>query len=370
MGCFKNHMISFLVTNCLILISVKGLLAQTTPVKGVWLTNVSSTALDSRKSIREAVRICKESGINNIYVVTWNSARTLYPSAIMKEKFGIEIMERFNGRDPLREVIEEAHASNIKIHAWFEFGFSSSYKEDGGMILKKFPDWAALNKEGKLVTKNGFDWMNAFNPEVQDFITSLIKEVVANYQIDGIQGDDRLPAVPSEAGYDKYTVDLYQSQHNGELPPSDSKNKEWINWRADLLTKYLGKLYGELKQLKPDLIVSMAPGIHPWAKEQYLQDWPTWMAKGYVDYVCPQVYRYNISSYEVTLRNQVKELKENEKERFFPGVLLQFNGKNPSAGFLDSMIAENRRNGIKGECFFFFEGLRKFPEFFSDYSEK
>jgi uncharacterized lipoprotein YddW (UPF0748 family) len=354
----------------LLILFAKGGFSKTDPVKGVWITNVASNALDSPENIREAVRVCEESGINNIFVVTWNRARTLYPSAIMKEKFGIPIMERFNGRDPLKEMITEAHAHNIKVHAWFEFGFSSSYNENGGMILAKFPEWAAINSEGNLVSKNGFEWMNPFNPDVQNFINSLIKEVVTNYQVDGIQGDDRLPAVPSEAGYDKYTVSLYQSQHKGQSPPADYTDKDWVNWRADLLTQYLGNLYKDLKKLRPRLIVSMAPSIYPWGKEKYLQDWPAWVAKGYVDYVLPQVYRYNFKAYSTTLLDQAKELKESDKGKVFPGVLLQVNGKNPSAGFLDSMIVENRRIGFKGECFFFFEGLKKFPEFFHNYKNQ
>ena len=351
----------------LFIAALNPLQSQNIPVKGVWLTNVASSALDSRENIRDAVKLCRKSSINNIYVVTWNRARTLYPSAIMKEKFGVLIMERFTGRDPLQEMIEEAHASNIKVHAWFEFGFASSYKENGGMILKKYPVWAAINKEGKLVSKNGFEWMNAFNPEVQEFISSLIKEVVTNYRVEGIQGDDRLPAVPSESGYDSYTTNLYKSQHNGILPPFDSKDTEWINWRADLLTDYLGKLYRELKTIRPDLIVSMAPSIHPWAKEQYLQDWPKWMSLGIVDYICPQIYRYNINAYSSTLKQQIALLKKGEKERFFPGVLLQVNGKGPTTGFLDSMIIANRTNGINGECFFFFEGLKKYSQYFKNY---
>jgi uncharacterized lipoprotein YddW (UPF0748 family) len=238
------------------------------------------------------------------------------------------------------------------------------------MILAKFPEWAAINSEGNLVSKNGFEWMNPFNPDVQNFINSLIKEVVTNYQVDGIQGDDRLPAVPSEAGYDKYTVSLYQSQHKGQSPPADYTDKDWVNWRADLLTQYLGNLYKDLKKLRPRLIVSMAPSIYPWGKEKYLQDWPAWVAKGYVDYVLPQVYRYNFKAYSTTLLDQAKELKESDKGKVFPGVLLQVNGKNPSAGFLDSMIVENRRIGFKGECFFFFEGLKKFPEFFHNYKNQ
>lgn len=144
---------------CLLLI-VQGLATnaqnaqqQPEPIKGVWLTNVASEALNSRENIRSAVELCVQSGINNIYVVTWNRSRTLYPSKIMKKEFGIPIMEKFAGRDPLKEVIEEAHKKGIKVHAWFEFGFSSSYNEQGGMILKKHPEWAAIDPDGKLVNK-------------------------------------------------------------------------------------------------------------------------------------------------------------------------------------------------------------------------
>jgi len=62
--------------------------------------------------------------------------------------------------------------------------------------------------------------MNGFDPEVQDFILSLIMEVVEKYDIEGIQGDDRLPAMPSLAGYDNYTSSLY-NQKFGIAPPQN-----------------------------------------------------------------------------------------------------------------------------------------------------
>jgi uncharacterized lipoprotein YddW (UPF0748 family) len=33
-------------------------------------------------------------------------------------------------------------------------------------------------------------------------------------------------------------------------------------------------------------------------KEQYLQDWPTWVNNDWVDEVCPQIYRYDIEKYQ------------------------------------------------------------------------
>lgn len=360
--------------NCLLIIflafSARLSAHDTTAIKGVWLTNVASKVLDSRQNIKEAVELCAQSGINNIYVVTWNRASTQYPSRVMEKAFGLLIDERFKGRDPLQELIEEAHQKNIKVHAWFEFGFSSSYKDKGGPILKKKPQWAAIDNKGKLVEKNSFEWMNAFDPNVQDFVMSLITEVVQKYDVDGIQGDDRLPASPSTAGYDPYTVALYKKSHNGRKPPSNYKDTAWVTWRANLLNQFMKRIHDEVKQLDANTIISMAPSIYPWSKEEYLQDWPTWVNNGWVDYIFPQIYRYKIEDYESALKANLNFVSKNKRNIFFPGVLLKVDDYTPSNEMLRKMIEINRDQGVKGEVFFFYEGLKLHPDFFNEYKTK
>jgi len=339
--------------------------SETKAVRGVWLTNVDSEVLNSKENIVEAVNLLDELGFNTIFVVVWNKAMTTYPSKIMKEFTGFEIDTLFTGRDPLNELIEEAHKKNIKIIAWFEFGFSSSYQLNGGPILEKKPEWASKDVNGNLVTKNGFEWMNGFNPEVQDFMLSLIMEVVRNYNVDGIQGDDRLPAMPSEAGYDEYTVNLYRSEHDGKNPPSYHKDYDWIKWRSNLLTNFMKIIHDSVKSHNQKLIVSMAPSIYPWSEEEYLQDWLTWMQKSYVDLVCPQVYRYNIKEYRSALELIVEEqIDKKDFYKFYPGVLLKVGDYYPSEDFLKQMIDENRKQNINGEVLFFYEGIKKYPDFF------
>lgn len=51
--------------------------------------------------------------------------------------------------------------------------------------------------------------MNVFDLEVQDFVFSLVKEVVEKYDVDGIQGDDRLFVLFLLAGYDSFMVVVY-----------------------------------------------------------------------------------------------------------------------------------------------------------------
>lgn len=332
---------------------------QSAPMRGAWLTNVDSKVLNSKENIIEAVKNVKDLGLNTIFVVTWNKGFTIYNSSIMKSFTGISIYPDFAGRDPLKELIDEAHKNNIKVIAWFEFGFSSSYSLDGGLLVKLKPNWSSINSKGKLVVKNGFDWLNGFNPEVQDFMLSLILEVVNNYSVDGIQGDDRLPAMPVEAGYDDYTISLFKKQHNGANPPENMRDSAWIQWRADILNVFMKKIHDSVKAVNKNTIVSMAPSLYPWSKEEYLQDWTLWLREGYVDMICPQLYRYDVKDYIKSLDEIVNtQISKENLNKFYPGILLKVGKYVASEKYIDSVIKENRKHGVNGEVYFFYEGLK------------
>lgn len=366
----KNRRLSFLISIILLIFfscKTENVQTQTptiptpkptTAVRGIWLTNVASQALYSKEGIKEAVSLCQKSGINHIFVVMWNKGRTLYPSKIMENTFQIPIEEALKGRDPLREIIDEAHAKNIKVYAWFEYGFAAENSGFGEHILRIKPQWASLDKNGKTTTKNNFKWMNALNSEVQDFMLSLLKEVIVNYpDLDGIQGDDRLPALPVEGGYNPEILAQYKAETG--LTPTADKDENWVNWRANLLNKYMERLYAEVKKVNPKIQVSMAPSIYPFAKTEYLQDWPTWVNNSWVDMICPQIYRYDFTAYKNELNKIINtQINTNKLNLLAPGVLLKIGTYKPTYDFLKQMIDENRRNKIEGEVFFFYEGLK------------
>ena len=327
-------------------------------MRGVWITTTASTALDNNDNILQTVDNCKKAGINNIFVVVYNNARTIYPSDVMFKLTGNKQLEKFQGRDPLKEMITAAKTAGIKVHAWFEYGFSSSYSVQGGPIIAAKPKWAARDQNGALVVKNGFDWLNAFDPEVQQYMIDLFKEVVSNYDIDGVQGDDRLPALPSTAGYDDYTIAQYKLENNGALPPTNIKDAGWLNWRAKKLNAFMKRLHKEMKTLKPGLQVTMSPSAYPWSLEEYLQDWPTWVDSSWVDAVIPQCYRYDIAAYNATILQQ-KSYYRNNNIPIYPGVLIKSGTYLASPAFLSQMIQGNRNNGFKGEVFFFYEGVKE-----------
>ncbi|WP_373551694.1 glycoside hydrolase family 10 protein [Haliscomenobacter sp.] len=332
-------------------------------IRGIWLA-AQDSVLDSKTNIQQVVANCKKAGINNIYVATWNRGRTLYPSAIMMERFGVAIDPRYGKRDPLKELIEAAHAEKIKVHAWFEYGFACAYGDSGAYLLKKYPYYAAIGSDGKAVEKNGFKWMNAFHPLVQNFVKSLVLEVVKKYDIDGIQGDDRMPAVPSLAGYDPYTVAEYKKEHNRLAPPSNHLDSNWIQWRAKRLNTFGKDLYQSVKAAKPNVLVSMAPSIYPSSLQENLQDWPTWLREGYVDYIVVQLYRDKLDEYEKILRETIQQVGV-KKDHLYAGVLIGLeDGYRVKPELLKGMLELNQKYDLPGEVFFYYGGVSKQLAFF------
>ncbi|MBW4465764.1 MAG: family 10 glycosylhydrolase [Pegethrix bostrychoides GSE-TBD4-15B] len=348
-----------------------------TPVRGVWLTNVASKVLQSRERIKRAMHLLADSGFNTLYPVVWNKGWTLYKSAEMQRQFGADfgIDPLYGSRDPLQEIVEEASAVGLSVVPWFEYGFACSADLSGGHIISTKPHWGGRDQDGKLlVNRSGHPlaWMNAFDPEVQDFLIALMREVVQNYGVAGVQGDDRLPATPFNGGYDAATIAQFTAQYAQApprlsvrfplmLPNQPPTHPDWIQWRnfrAAKLTNFLGRLRQAVQAVNPHLLLSMAPNVSPWALDHYLQDVQGWMAQGLVDTLHPQIYRANFSSYAREIDRLVQQYPK-QLDRIFPGIVIQAGSTENGATQLQRAIDYNRKNGIQGEVYFFFEGLRR-----------
>lgn len=332
-----------------------------TEIRGVWLPNrPHSQVLASKQNIAEAMDFLQRYGFNLIFPVVWNRGYTLFPSQVMAN-YGFPIIEPFyqsQSRDPLAEIITEAHQRNIAVIPWFEYGFAASHLADGGHILQSIPTWKAIASNGEVVKHGGLIWMNAFSSEVQKLMLDLILEVVTQYQVEGIQGCDRFPALPVVGGYDRETIQLYQAQF-GIKPPGNSTNKQWLQWRADLLTEFLTQVYQQVKAVNPQLIISLSPAVYPFCLNNLLQDTKSWVSKGLVDLIHPQIYRSSFGSY----RQEVKQIKQNfpstSRSKFIPGIAFTANNQDLSSKDLLQCLRLNRASGFSGEVFFHYEGLRK-----------
>jgi uncharacterized lipoprotein YddW (UPF0748 family) len=326
-------------------------------LRGVWITNVDSTVLTSKQGIAEMMDFLADTGINIVYPVVWNKAVTLYPSYVMKQEFDVLMDPLYGERDPLQELIVEAHRVGIEVIPWFEYGFASSYNLGGGPLLEARPEWKAIDRDGKLAKKNNFEWMNSLDSDVQTFLLRLVLEVAAKYDVDGIQGDDRMPAMPTLAGYDPKTVAKYREEF-GQDPPHNYKDETWVQWRADILTNWLARLRAAVKAIDSNLTVSMSPSYYDWSLFEYLQDSKTWVNRGLVDTVHPQAYRRDINAYKKIVDDLVtNQFDSDQMDVLYPGILMKSGPFVIPADYLLEAVKYNRENGINGEVWFFYEGL-------------
>jgi uncharacterized lipoprotein YddW (UPF0748 family) len=337
-------------------------------LRGVWITNVDSDVLNSKEKIADAMDYLASRGFNIIYPVVWNKGYTLFPSEVAEDSIGFRQDPVFANanRDPLQEIITEAHRVGIEVIPWFEYGFASIFGQaDGGHILTRNPHWASRDVNGNIANRNNFYWMNAIHPSVQEFMLGIMGEAIDNYDIDGVQGDDRLPAMSSTAGYSDYTKQLYRDEHDGNDPPASYDDRSFLDWKAAKLTEFAGDLYRMVKDKDTLLTLSLSPSIYSFSYDNYLQDWPTWLDSGYVDIIHPQAYRYDVGSYKGIIRTMLGQqpfssqgyIHRFYRPQIFPGILIKAGGTFNDDDYVLEAIEFNREYDLKGEVYFFYEGL-------------
>jgi len=345
---------------------------QETGVRAFWVPDPAhSTFLRSYEDMQEGVALAKELNFNTLYVVAWARTNTLYPSQVLADHSSFNDAREGMFRpaytgvsgDPLEDLIDLAHAEGLKVILWYEYGFMARVgtipTPDNDKILEQNPHWAGWgrNSAGDTIPSayNLDYYYNAYHPEVQQFMKNLVMEAVENYNIDGIQGDDRMPAMPSNSGYDYYTRARYKEEHDGQDPPSPS-NVHWKRWRADILNEFGQELYDAVKAHNPDMLVTNSPNPYPWAYNNLLQDWPQWLDDGNVEILSVQCYRYSIEAYRATI-NEVMSYFSNHGDgllkRLSPGLILYGTQGLTDAELLAEKIKYNRSIGITGESFFY-----------------
>lgn len=340
--------------------------AQTPPkpsppeLRGVWLTNVDSNVLFSASNLTTALQRLKRLNFNTIYPTIWQGGYTLYPSDIAQAVIGkrLDPTPGLQQRDMLAEAIATGHQLGLRIIPWFEFGLMLPADSP---IAQSHPDWISQRRDRTQRWMEGQEprlWLNPFHPQAQQFITALVAEVVARYDLDGLQFDDHL-GLPSDFGYDPYTIKRYQQDHSGKAPPTDNKDPnwaEWQRWRSAQLTEFMTRLFHTIKALKPKAIVSLSPNPYDFAYSQFLQDWRTWERQGLIEELIVQVYRNDLERFRTELNHSTIQAAN----RHIPtgiGILVGLKNRPIAISQIRQQVELVRQQKLGGISFFFYETL-------------
>lgn len=336
-------------------------------VRGTWLTTTANDAIATPAKTAATMKRLREIGLNTVYVECWKNGYTEFPSETMRRATGVS-MKVNNAppqlqRDLLRECLSEAHRNHMLCVAWFEYGFMAAHK-DTHNELRARKDWLSLDQDGREVAPNGFVWLNPLHPDAQQLLIDVVVEAVTKYDLDGIQLDDRIVWPAREMGYDAYTKKIYAQEHDGRTPPADVTDAGWCRWRQAKVEAFAKRFVKEVRAAakaagRDDLIISLSPGPHPWALDNYLIDWPAWSrwqgTPTWDEYV-PQVYRLEYERFAEDFKDQVDHVAD-PRTRLVAGIRLVGDGPDLPGGDAIRCAQACRDAGIAGHCWWFSRGV-------------
>jgi uncharacterized lipoprotein YddW (UPF0748 family) len=194
--------------------------------------------------------------------------------------------------DPLEFWVNAAHERGMELHVWL-----NPYRAHhiaGGEVS----DFSVVKKHPDLVVKlkQGYWWFDPSKKGTQDLASSVVKDIVKRYDIDGVHFDDYFYPYAEYNGGDDFpdqeSFADYQ-KGGGKLSRGD--------WRREQVNKFVKRIYSEIKKEKKHVKFGISPfGI--WRPgypesikgmdqyEKLYADAKLWLNKGWIDYFMPQLY--------------------------------------------------------------------------------
>ena len=276
--------------------------------RAAWVATVSNIDWPSKKGLdvetqkQEFVAILdrlKENGMNAVIVQIRPAADAFYNSPYenwSRYLTGTQGVAPNPFYDPLTFMIEEAHKRCIEFHAWFNpyraLVDASKNPNTNEHVTFQHPEWF-LNYGGKKYFDPGL-------PEVRQYFTKVVLDVVKRYDIDAVHFDDyfypyRIPKVefPDNNSYAKYGTNFTNKddwrRHNVDiliesLSQKIKKEKSYV--------KFGISPFGVWRNFSKDPEGSLTKGGQTNYDDLYA-DVILWQKKGWIDYLLPQLYWEN-----------------------------------------------------------------------------
>lgn len=295
----------------------------------------------------------KSKNLNTVYFQVRSSGTVLFRSSF--EPLSPYVTGKVNGDavyDPLAFAVEQAHKRGLEVHAWVNvvrcFSGTETYiLKDPNHISQRKPEWVVEDNNGGSVSY----WLDPGLPEVREYLSDLISEIAEKYDVDGIQLD--YIRYPGKNFDDDFSYGLY-----GNGRPKD-------DWRRDNITDIVALVYKKVKSIKPFVKIGAAPvGVYKNENGFYnfegygeiYQDSRSWLAKGIVDYLVPQVY-WGIDDKP----DFIKVAKDWVDNNFSRSVIIGIAAyKENVKQQLDKLVSYVRTLGCDGVSFFRYSNIKDY----------
>lgn len=233
------------------------------------------------------------------------------------------------GFDPLEIMIEAAHERSLEIHAWinpYRISTSTDVKTlaDSNPAKKWLTDKSTTN-DRNVLTFNGSLYYNPASSQVRKLIVNGVKEIVTNYDVDGIHFDDYFYPTLGK----NYATLFDAQEYNTYVKTQQDAGKtvkSIADWRRGNVNTLIKSVYSTIKSIDSTVSFGVSPQgniDNLMSDEKLYVDIKTWLSKdGYIDYIAPQIYwtfENSICPFDDTLDRWLA-LRTNKKVSMYVGI--------------------------------------------------
>jgi uncharacterized lipoprotein YddW (UPF0748 family) len=265
------------------------------PMRAIWVTRFDYKTADD---VTRIIDNCADAGFNAVLFQIRGNGTVFYRSEI--EPWAEQLAYQDPGYDPLALALERAHDRGVELHAWVNVMPAWQGPDEPGVENQLYfthPEWFWYDKDGNrqpLVHKVGDQtrgWYASVNPclpEVRAYLVEVFRELVSNYDVDGLHMDYiRFPNEPVVRGEqipdyprDERTLELYKEETG--LAPDDNQ-EAWNQWRTDQVTKLVTDIHTMMRRTRPRAALSASIGSVRENALHHFQDGRRWMDEAILD---------------------------------------------------------------------------------------
>lgn len=265
-----------------------------------WPSSTSSTTAQKNEMVKY-LDVLQKNNFNAVYFQVRTMSDAFYKSSYEPwSSYLTGTRGKDPGWDPLAFVVEECHKRGMECHAWvnpYRFSTGSNWSTAQDQALKSAGMLLAYTKsDGKTTTI-----LNPGLESVRKRIVDVCKEIISNYDVDGLVFDDYfypegIPVTSSAGDYD-----LWQKS---------GASMTFGDWRRNNVNQMVADVYNMVQQQKPYVRFGISPagaactsaavaakhGIDrcpvasDWQYDGIFSDPVAWLEAGTIDYISPQLY--------------------------------------------------------------------------------
>lgn len=265
-----------------------------------WPSSTSSTTAQKNEMVKY-LDVLQKNNFNAVYFQVRTMSDAFYKSSYEPwSSYLTGTRGKDPGWDPLAFVVEECHKRGMECHAWvnpYRFSTGSNWSTAQDQALKSAGMLLAYTKsDGKTTTI-----LNPGLESVRKRIVDVCKEIISNYDVDGLVFDDYfypegIPVTSSAGDYD-----LWQKS---------GASMTFGDWRRNNVNQMVADVYKMVQQQKPYVRFGISPagaactsaavaakhGIDrcpvasDWQYDGIFSDPVAWLKAGTIDYISPQLY--------------------------------------------------------------------------------